>query len=520
MVALTPSPDKNSQMQQVVVSQQQTINGLQSQLQNIQSEVSVVNTGLQRIGTQIKNDSLLERTRLLEEQKREKSLSERQVRLGKESDVEQQIDASLTKSTRGLESRVNDTFGGVTNSLGALFNGFLGTGVIQNIGKIASFGIKGLGNLKSFFGKSLGFVGNTIKSFKDGLSKITGTIGKIVQKVISIAVNLAKSPIKFIADLFKSITGAGAAAGGKAASAGGSIIDDLLKLGGRAVSAGAGGVVAAATDLATGEQPDRAIAGGLGAAVFGGLGALGGSILGPGGTFGGGVAGSIYGQEKGKELYDYINKNFNFQAFSQNSPDLLNNLNINPTQFLSGLFGQQKPEDEKKSEMVLPSEPKVPDIQIPSSNSEASSTNNATPQTPAIPTPLDPEMEKNFEMAWNNRDKPFARGRIESAWNNMTPEQQKQAKDWAESKGHDWSEMKLTFKESPIIQPPPKPEVSVGALPEPSPNVVVASTANQNQSSVQGSSQSRVASDVPLLPSANIDNFYSLYSQTHYNVVM
>ena len=69
------------------------------------------------------------------------------------------------------------------------------------------------------------------------------------------------------------------------------------------------------------------------------------------------------------------------------------------------------------------------------------------PQTPAIPQPS-AEMTKNFQMAWDNRKNGLARGRIESAWNNMTVEQQQQAKIWAQSKGYDWTEMKLTEKPS------------------------------------------------------------------------
>ena len=481
MVALTPSPDKNSQTQQVAVSQQQTIIGLQSQLQNIQSEVSVVNTGLQRIGTQIKNDSLLEQTRLLEEQKREKSLSEGRVRLGKESDVEQQINASLTKPIQGIESRLNQTFGSVTSSLGTLFTGFLTTGVIQNISKIANFGIKSLGNVKSFFGKSLGFVGTTIKSFKDGLSNITGTVGKIIKKIVDIASNLAKSPIKFIADLFKGIpgmfSGAGSAAG-NVASAGGSILDDLLKIVGKTVSSGAGGAVAAGVDIATGERPDRAIAGGVGAAFGGALGGLSGSILGPVGTLAGGVTGSIAGQQGAKSLYDYSTTNFNSKVFSQDLSNNLN-LNLNPGKFLDGITegtkgflsgtgisqmmnNEEKPETTSKAEMTLPVEPKIPAIQISSSATTTPAIDSSTPSA-QISTP----------------EKPSAQ-----------------------------------------ISAPPKQEIAVGALPEPSPNVIVASTLNQNRSNTQSVAQSRVATDVPLLSSANSDNFYSLYSQMHYNVVI
>jgi murein DD-endopeptidase MepM/ murein hydrolase activator NlpD len=72
----------------------------------------------------------------------------------------------------------------------------------------------------------------------------------------------------------------------------------------------------------------------------------------------------------------------------------------------------------------------------------------------AAPPPPSPEMTKNFQMAWDNRNNGLARGRIESSWNDMNVEQQQQAKVWAKSTGKDWTEMRLKEK-TPTVQPPP-----------------------------------------------------------------
>jgi hypothetical protein len=174
--------------------------------------------------------------------------------------------------------------------------------------------------------------------------------------------------------------------------------------------------------------------------------------------------------------------------------------------------------------------------------------------TPAPPTISEPsaEMVKNFEMAWKYKDNPMARGRIESAWNKMTPEQKIQAQNWATSKGYDWKEMKLPappvsrsqepIKSLPISQKPvnidtekaytmpflisesqiqniPTQLPNIGSLPEPEANVVMlpAPQSKRRQSMINSSS---AGSDVPLINSANPDNFYVLYSQLNYNVVM
>jgi len=164
----------------------------------------------------------------------------------------------------------------------------------------------------------------------------------------------------------------------------------------------------------------------------------------------------------------------------------------------------------------------------------------------------------------------MARGRIESAWNNMTVEQQQQAKSWAKSTGKDWTQMKLIEKpitsqpQSPVIpqaSPPPtatstpattaQPQIplqqmnvntqkaytipslisadqiqttptqlpNIGNVPEPQPNVVMlpSQQPKNNQSMISPSS---AGSNPPSINSANPDNFYVLYSQLNYNVVM
>lgn len=68
--------------------------------------------------------------------------------------------------------------------------------------------------------------------------------------------------------------------------------------------------------------------------------------------------------------------------------------------------------------------------------------------------------------------------------------------------------------------PPAKPQKpNISALPEAKPDIIYASTGQQSQSSVV-SGETQTLTDVPLIPSSNPDNFYTLYAQVNYNVVM
>ena len=490
----------NQPSQDVIVSQQQSIVALQGQVNTIQTEVTGINSGLQGISNLIQQDNLLDQTKLLEEQKREKSLLETKTRIGKEEELEKRLEASLVKPVQALEPKLTSVFDRVSGALRLLFSGFLGRGVIQGISGVAKFAIQGFTNVRSFVGRTLGFVGNTVAWLRNGFNGVVNSIGGIIKKVGGVVATLAKSPFKFIADLFKKVPGvvsrsAGAAAGaaGSVVKSGAGFLDDILK-GGLGAIKGLGkaapllgGAAVAGVDIATGEDPKKAIAGGTGAVLGGGLGAFLGAPLGPLGSFAGSIALGTAGQNVAKAGYE---------AATQ-------------------LFGDNKPKEPPAE--VQPQTPAVAPAAPPPAPALPPP---IQPQTPAVPPPPSSEITAKFQMAWDNRNNPLARGKIQSAWNQMTPEQQKQAKDWGETKGYNWEEMKLNPKESPNIQSPPKPETAVGSLPEPKPNVIMASTVTQNQNRNQGSSRSGPITDVPLILSANSDNFYTLYSQSHYNVVM
>lgn len=506
MVSLTSplSTLGNQPSQDVIVSQQQTIVALQQQVNTIQSEVTGINSGLQGISTLIQNDNLLDQSKLLEEQKREKLLAESGTRQGKEEELEKRLEASLVKPVQALEPKLTSVFDRVSGALKLLFSGFLGTGVIQGISGVARFAIQGFTNVRSFVGKTLGFVGSSIAWLRNGFNGVVRSIGGVIGKVGGVIATLAKSPFKAIGDLFKKASGgvsraASSAAGGVGAAvrAGGGFLDDILK-GGLGALKGLGkaapllgGAAVVGLDIASGEDPKKAIAGGAGTVVGGGLGALLGAPLGPLGSIGLSVLGGTVGQNVAKTGYEAA------------------------TQLFGGDKSKEPPAPAVQPQTPAVAPPSAPSLPPPSPTPAA-----VQPQTPAIPPPPSQEMSAKFQMAWDNRNNPLAKGRIQSAWSQMSVEQQKQAQTWAESKGYNWEEMKLKPKESPTIQPTPKPEASVGSLPEPKPNVIMASSVSQNPPRNQNPPRSGPITDVPLISSFNSDNFYTLYAQTHYNVVI
>ena len=68
------------------------------------------------------------------------------------------------------------------------------------------------------------------------------------------------------------------------------------------------------------------------------------------------------------------------------------------------------------------------------------------------------------------------------------------------------------------MQSLPKPTTPVGTLPEAKPNIIMAGGGRDRTQTV--AAQQEPLTDVPFIPSSNTDNFYVLYSQMNYNVVM
>jgi hypothetical protein len=165
---------------------------------------------------------------------------------------------------------------------------------------------------------------------------------------------------------------------------------------------------------------------------------------------------------------------------------------------------------------------------------------SAAPAPAPAPATAQPsaDMVSKFEQAWQYRNNSFARGRIESAWNQMSQEEKQQAKDWAKTKGYDWNEMKLKDPSPAVVSPQPNTQTSettpspaqvsiplkmpqqVGQLPEPKPSLTMIKTSNNSNQPPIAPLTNGALSDVPLINSANPDNFYVLYSQLSYNVVM
>jgi uncharacterized protein YcfJ len=469
---------------EVIVTQQNTIVALQEQINNIRSEVGIINSGLQNVSKLLQDDSLSERLRLLEEQKKEKELSDSQTRIGKEEEVERNLDSAISKPIENLEPKLSSTLNNVSNSLKLLFFGFLTKGVIEGIKNTANFVIKGFSNIKSFITKTLGVINDTFSWMKRGFTGIANSIGNVINKVKGVISTLIKSPFKFISDLFKKAQGkignSGASAVKSVESSSGGLLDDILRSIGKAskgvskiVSPALGGGLTYFMDTAMGESPGKAAAGAVGAVVGGGIGATLGAPFGPIGSFAGSVGLGMLGQDVAKKGFDFVT------GVGKNI--------------------------EKKSEVSTTQQSPI----LPITSSKNTNT-DSTQQSPILDS-------RNFLSNYNlNLSGTNSEMNIKPVTENVKLDE----KSKIPNSNIELNEKPKTPNFQPEIQSPPKNNQKIGSLPEPKPNVIMASSVKQNPNKNRQMPKSNAGTDVPLISSSNSDNFYSLYSQTNYNVVM
>lgn len=414
---------------------------IQGQLDNIRSEVSGVNSGLQGIATLIQTDSALESQRLRLEQDQEKKLVEREIRVGQEEQLQQTVSAALVEPVKRIEPKLTSTFDGATGALKKLFGTGFGLLGVSALTKGTAANLRKLTNIGGIFKSSLEFITSSFSLMRGGFTRVVNSIRGVTSKVFDIATDLAKSPLKAVSDLFKNFLKVKPSAGtgaGAAAVAGGF---DILSLLGKGVTALGG-----AADVATGQNFDAALA-------FT-------SLLIPQTRL---ITGAAYATDAIAEMFggNIFGKNPNQKpgAPAAQSPmipkfDFQKNLNLSSLQsFATDKMGQL-------GDMFRFS-------------------------GPPGPQPGSPEIS-----AENIKDKSGPK-----------------------------SIPVVTYKSPAQIQPTQTQSLNVGPTPEPKPDIIYTTTGNQEQGAAQVQ-QSTPITDVPLISSSNPDNFYTLYSQLNYNVVM
>jgi hypothetical protein len=458
----------------------QSIGGLQQSLDVIRVQVTELNQGIQNTARQLQAESALEQNQLKQEQEAERRLAERKVRLGKESELEKNIQAALMRPIAKLQQTVTSLFDRIMGALTTLFFGWLTNQGIETLKALAEGDTKKLEEIKNNVIKNVLFAIGAFAAVNLGFGLLMRTITGLTLKLGSFVARIALAPFRLAGAAIGRLLGFGANAaktivrpggrvpittsGGKVLGAGSPMsrfLGGVKNIGKGAQSAlkGVGSVASKIlTPLAIGVGTYRISQGD----IVGGLLSYGSAIPGVGLGFAGLDVAREFGFGKGT------------------------------------FFGKKEDQPAAATSAQPAAQPAATTSAQPAATTSAQPA--AQPQTPAIPS--------MSEMTFGVDTANMLQGPAQSLTQETAP-----AAGTLNVEG-------LIQEKTPSadIQAPPKPNTPVGTLPEAKPNIIMAGGGKDRTQTMV--SQQEPLTDVPFIPSSNTDNFYVLYSQLNYNVVM
>lgn len=543
---------KSDETNNLLRTQNSVLTSIASGLNNIRDRVTGLDGSLQNISRQITSDSFLEKQRLLQEQQQERILAQQQLREGKESVIERKIQSALLAPVQRIGNVAKNTLSSLATYFTTVLGGWLLNQGIETLKAYSEGSKEKLIEIRDNVLKTLGVVGGIFIAVRYGIGALIRGVASLSAKIVTaVANNLFKKPLTALASAIrlpgsKPPTATPASGGPKpGVKPGSGGVMGALGSGASSLARGAMGAlgttgITAGLDILMGEEPTRALAGGGGAAVATGV--VSRLPLPPILKFPAMIGSAIWGQQQGKEALDFLSGS-NTQSNTQSKPP--------------ETPAVPEPKNQTSSEF---SEPPP----IPGPNNQPA---NIQPQTPPVVAPLtitdqtiiQPQVQPTQTLV---PEQPIINANVFNTpdYSQMSMEQLKKMLDptktgasnpavfaaasAARTQGQaqgltgEALEKKVLIATIEASKPQaqnysslfaPQAQIaspasqqlsnrveSVGPVPEPPTNVIVAPQQTPTQQSIP--SASGASNDVPAIPTGNIDNFYLLYSHVQYNI--
>ena len=462
---------------------------LTTQISGVNLQLNKVNETLESIATITASESTIERQKNLYEEEKERRLAEAGARGGKESLLETKIQSALSEPVNRIGNKVSFGFQNLMEFIGTLLGGWLTVQGIKAIKAYQDGDKKQLNDIKDSVIKTLGIAGGIFFVINVGIGKVIGTILKLTGKIGKFVIantlgKLFQGMASLVKGAAKAVTG-----GGKEASAATKEITEGVEKGAgkglfSGITKGFGKIAKTGFNLALGgfdflqrkgegQTNVQAGAGAVGSLATAELSAKLGSkfpgILKLPATLIGAGAGYYYGG-KGADILTGVNK-----PKEKEKEKTQSKIQVKPT----SAKPSQSTDIQSKGDLTkfAFSQPLLTTGSQPTTTPEKTSTSSE---------------EKTTQLLSSKETASL----VEISSKPSTPE--------------------ITPAQTTKMQTVP---FNIGPEPEPKPNIIYASS-NPSSPPPQQPLKSGPASDVPYIPSSNPDNFYTLYSQINYNVVM
>jgi len=480
-------------------SQSESIVAFQKELGNIQTNLQTIAVNVRDLGNSFKQnnkllvtDAELGRKQQIQEQLQETKLTEEGVRAGKESQLEQKLQNAILAPIRVVTAQAQSIFAKLQEALSIFLLGWLTTNILDMFRADSQ-------NNQNLLQQIFNTIVSSITAVFKGLQVINKTFRGIIGIVTGVTKLLAKFLVSGVGLLFK---GLGAIANGIVA-AGKGIASGATSIISKVTGTQAAETAATATAKAVGTEASQAAGKQI---AKEGAETAGKSLFKkfPGVSL---LAGGAFGIER---LYagDPFGASLEFAsgiAGTFAGPGTAVSLLIDAYS-LKRRVGQVT-EQGDKTKAAKEKAFNEPSAAAPAP-APAKPASTATPSTPMMPS----SAELSFD--------PGKMKYVPEGMDFSTPAEFGEVAAPVESGGTGQSQpASITPAQTQSV---PSAAAKVGPEPEAKPNVIMMSSVPgaQGRPDTVLASQPGAASDVPSIDSSNPDNFYALYSQVNYNVVM
>ena len=448
-----------------VLSNLAKINNLQQQINVVQVSVVDLGNNLQQIANLIVNEGAVEQQKERLAQEQEKKLAEAGIRQGKEKQLESKIREALMWPIKQIGNKVQSAFGSLMSFMWQLLGGWLTMQGLDVLKALSTGNKKKLEDIKNNVIKSLLVVGGILGVLSVGIFRVVGLITKLTFKLGKFIIgNTIGRLFGGLLNLGKKALGIGAKPATVAAAGAGA-------RGAAAVTMGAGTAAEVAKAESKGGNFLSKLFGGAGkpatkaatkaATEVAGKGILKRAAAGVVPLAGTGL--NLWSATESAKEGNWTGAGLYGAAAATSLIPGLNLLTAPLTVLGIGSdLTYEKPEDSKPkpTNKIVPTKPKSP---------SPTQTSSSSPSTSLAQTS---SSSSNLQI----------------------------------------SQAEVQKVPTPVTNIPPEPEAK--------PNIVYASSGGSNSQPQSQPSSSGSATDVPLFSSSNPDNFYALYSQVSYNVIM
>lgn len=520
--------EEKNNFQDTLISQEQIqLNTISFKLNDFTIQLNDINESLKKISSLMLEDSSLENFQQKEKEKKDFILAQNEIRTERENLIERKLESALVKPIEVINKKAQGALLNVGKFFSTLFLGWLTNQGIAAFQANAAGARNKLEEIKNNVISAFGTVYKIIQLFYGGIQTIISTVTSITAKITKFLL------IDVIGGLFKKLGDLGKAVIQGAQNLLPKSPPPTPPASTTKIATEAAETVATKTTQETAEVAGRtATKAATETAERRGGNLIGRLIPGFGTALNLGIAGYRFkaGDPTGGVL-----------SLGQALPGIFG------VPFLAadiardfGMWDKKKQEENvkpeptiiKKSEIIPKSLPKLnePQPQPEPTNTKSTveptepiikktpSTTSITTQSGTVSTQVDANLNFNLfgktatseipEQSETDFSKPAIYGNVIGNVHNISNED-------------NYSKQQPPVVPLKVESLKAKEPQKVGPLPEPKPNIVVAAMPQQQQPQVSSTPKTMgFATRVPTIPSSNTDNFYSLYSQVTYGVVM